>query len=138
MIMDLNDSNGKVWVCQIHTMNIPCIMRVAVLLSVRPDPIAWQYISLLLLFSADVITVRLTLRTLSALSNSSVFCWVNPFEGFGSSIATEPSTKYNNALVLLAVQVNCIVLPSITVIDSGWTRNTIINDNYNPILHFPY
>ena len=130
MIMDLYDSNGKVWVCQIHTMNIPCIMIVAVLLLVLADPNAWQYISLLLLlFSADVITVRFDRRTLSALSNSSVFCWVNPFEGFGSSVATIPPTKYTNTLVLLAVQVNCTVVPSITVIDSGWTRNTIINDH---------
>ena len=103
---------------------IPCTVSIAVLLfMILSVPNALHSISVLL-YNNDTVTDRFLLVTI--LPKSSAPSWLNPFIITDSCVADEPLTLYPTSSVLSAVQVNSTVVPSTTLIDSGWTRNTII------------
>ena len=103
---------------------IPCTVSIAVLLfTLLSVPIALHSISVLL-YNDDTATDRFLLVII--LPKSSPSSWLNPLLVTDPCVADVSLTLYPTSSVLLAVQVNSTVVPLTTLIDSGWTRNTII------------
>ena len=107
---------------------IPCTVSIAVLLFMLLSvPNALHSISVLL-YNDDTVTDRFLLVTI--LPKSSASSWLNPLLVTDPCVADVSLTLYPTSSVLSAVHVNSTVVPSIALIDSGSTRNTIIRQQW--------